>query len=484
MTVVQTLSGLTDVQPNWWPSPARSSVQLYGGLSADYATLYRTQPNVRVCVDFLARNIAQLGLHVFRRVSDTDRQRLADHPLAQLIKRPNPFTTRYRRISALMTDLGIYFNAYELKVSDPVTGRLALVRIPPRYMRPIGGLMPTSYELTVSGQRKVLAPDEVVHYRGDNPDNPLLGLSPLETLRRELAEEEARADDREHYWRNAARMEGIIERPANAPDWSNEARDQFAVDFAMRYAGSENAGKAPVLEDGMTYKATAFSAEQSQYVESRKLTREECTRAYHIPLPMAGILDHATFSNVKEQHKQLYQDCLGPWLVMLEEEHELQILPEFADIADLYLEFNIAEKLAGSFEDQASVLQQAVGRPWMAPNEARARINLPKMPGDADKLAVPVNLVIDDPSTGVPTQTDTAQARIADVQRRTLNRQRQVIAKRLRAGDPLGEAWDTARWNRELAADLGELGVSEPLAAAQQINAQHRALVEGEYADD
>jgi hypothetical protein len=200
---------------------------------------------------------------------------------------------------------------------------------------------------------------------------------------------------------------------------------------------------------------------------------------------MAGILDHATFSNVKEQHKQLYQDCLGPWLVMLEEEHELQILPEFVDIADLYLEFNIAEKLAGSFEDQATVLQQAVGRPWMAPNEARARINLPKMPGDADKLAVPVNLVIDDPSTGVPTQTDTAQARIADVQRRTLNRQRQVIAKRLRSGDATVEtAWDADRWDRELASDLGQLGVSEPLVVARQINAQHRALVEGEHADD
>ncbi len=482
MTVVQTMAGLKDVQPNWWPMPSRSGVQLYGGISADYATLYRTQPNVRICVDFIARNIAQLGLHVFRRVSDTDRQRATDHPMAQLIEHPNPFTTRYRRISALVTDLGIYFNAYELKVNDPATGKLALVRIPPRYIRPIGGLMPTAYELTVNGQKKTLDPSEVVHYRGDNPDNALEGLSPLETLRRELAEEEARADDREHYWRNAARIEGIIERPANAPDWSNEAREQFALDFAMRYAGGENVGKAPVLEDGMTYKTTQFSAEQSQYVDSRKLTREECARSYHIPLPMVGILDHATFTNIVEQRKMLYTDCLGPFLAMLEQEHELQILPEFNDIRDIYIEFNIAEKLSGSFEEQAAVLQQAVGRPWMSPNEARARANLPQMAGDADKLAVPVNLVIDDPATGVPVQTDTQQAQIANVQARTLNRQRQVIAKRLRAGGALSDAWDAVRWDRELVTDLVAVGVHEPLPVAQQINAQHRALLEGESA--
>jgi phage portal protein BeeE len=81
-------------------------------------------------VDFLARNVAQLGLHVFRRVSDTDRVRLTDHPLARLIARPNSWTTRYRLIEALMGDLGIYFNAYWMKIEKP-QGGMALLRVPP-----------------------------------------------------------------------------------------------------------------------------------------------------------------------------------------------------------------------------------------------------------------------------------------------------------------------------------------------------------------
>ena len=35
------------------------------------------------------------------------------------------------------------------------------------------------------------------------------------------------------------------------------------------------------------------------------------TRIYQIPLPMAGILDYATFSNIRENHKELYGRCLS-----------------------------------------------------------------------------------------------------------------------------------------------------------------------------
>jgi len=351
---------------------------------------------VRVCVDFLARNIAQLGLHVFRRVSDTDRQRLRDHPLAQLIGRPLPNVykvTRYRLIESLMADLGIYFNAYWLKVTT-MEGGMGLLRIPPVYVTVRGNLVPTSYEINWATAAPIKKkPEEIVHFRGHNADNAIFGLSPLETLRRVLAEEHAMGNYRENFWQNAARMSGIIERPVEAADWSAPARERFKAEFEALYAGDENSGKTAILEEGMSWKEASFNAQQSEYLGGRKLSREECARSYHIPLPMVGILDNATFSNIKDQHKQLYQDCMGPWLKMLEEDMELQLLPDFEDREGVYLEFNIREKLAGSFEEQAKSYQSAVGRPWMTANEARARQNLPSLDGDADQLVTPLNVL-------------------------------------------------------------------------------------------
>lgn len=143
----------------------------------------------------------------------------------------------------------------------------------------------------------------------------------------------------------------------------------------------------------MEWQEGSFNARESEYIGGRKLTREECARSYHIPLPMVGILDHATFSNIKEQHKNLYQDCLGPQLASIEADIQLQLLSEFGDDDGVYVEFNIAEKMQGSFDEQVATFQSAVGRPWMTANEARARTNLPAIEG-GDLLAIPLNLAL------------------------------------------------------------------------------------------
>jgi HK97 family phage portal protein len=220
-----------------------------------------------------------------------------------------------------------------------------------------------------------------------------MGLSPLETLRQLLAEDAAQTAYRQSYWKNSSRIEGVITRPKDAPKWNLDQKQAFREQWQTRYGGGSGAGATAVLEDGMQFQPVSFSARDSEFVPARKLTREEVAAAYHVPLPMVGILDHATFSNIKEQHKQLYQDCLGPWLQMIAEEIERQLLPDSEDSDRVYLEFNIQEKLKGSFEEQAASLYALVGRPIMTANEGRARLNLPRITDDAsaDALALPLN---------------------------------------------------------------------------------------------
>ena len=493
MAIVISEGMLTDASRNWSPSAhSFGRVQLYGAHNYTYARLYREQPNVRTCVDFLARNIAQLGLHVFRRQGETDRIRLRDHPLVQLVERPNPWTTRYRLIEGLVGDLGIYFNAYWLKVRNEE--RLNLVRIPPPLVTVRGDLVVKVYEVALGAKRLEVDPAEVVHFRGYSPESPLEGLSPMETLRRVLAEEQAMGQYREGFWASAARMAGVIERPAEAIEWSETARERFRAEFGALYTGENASGQTAILEEGMTWKEASFSAQESEYLAGRKLTREECARAYHIPLPMVGILDHATFSNIRDQHKQLYQDCMGPWLKMIEEEIELQILSEMDDRNGVYCEFNIQEKLAGSFEEQMQSLQTAVGRPWMTADEARARMNLPSLGGDADALVTPLNVLVggqaspsDSAPGGLATQlgltlrsaegsrTKEATGKIDPtlpalrdrhieqwrrVLVRTFERQRSVVMSRTpkKAGPAVIEdLWDARRWNAELQADYYRL---------------------------
>lgn len=470
-------------------------LQLATDYTADYAAIWKSQGAVRTVVDFLGRNIASLGLHQFRRVSDTDRERVTDSGLIRTINRPNAATTRYRLLDALVRDYGIYDRAYWLKMKNK-DGTNGLIRLPPSMVKPVGDswLWPEAFEFTGTKGKKVFTRDEIVHFRGYSPDGDLGGQPPIEALRRVLAEEYEAGRMRENMLRNGARVSGYLERPAGAPAWSEPAADRFRNSWRSQYSGNgPQSGGTPILEDGMKFVPASQTAEQLQYIEARKLTREEVAAAFFIPPTMVGVMDSATFSNIKEQHKHLYQDTLGPWLSMIAEELALQLTPDFDDSKDTYLEFNLAEKMRGSFEEQAAQIQTSVGGPWMTRNEARALSNLPAIEG-GDELIIPLNVTEGGQASPTDSAPDTGQLSGAAAGRKALGpgrtkaapepddgqraaavelfsdffkRQGSAVLSAIGSGD--SSWWDTERWNRELGQDiLGlALSVSSDLGAAQ-----------------
>lgn len=400
MPIVQSAGQLLVIERA--PAPMLSTnITLYGGSRADYREIYRTQPNVRTVVSFLARNIAQLPVHLYRRRADDDRERITDHDFVRALRQSNPLDrriTRFRLMQALVTDLAVYDVAYWAFVRA-AGARTALIRLPAHKVTPIGDnwLWPEGYELRGNRGTKTLPADSVVQFLGSlNLDDPRFGTSPIESLRRLLAEDEAAGVQREQFWNNGARIAGVIERPADAPAWSDPARDRFRSSWNDYGSTGGKAGGTPILEDGMTYKEASASARDSQYVEARKLTRQEVAAAYHIHPAFVGILDQTNFANMREQHRSLYQDTLGPWLQMAQQDLEAQVLPEYAgagELDDLYVEFNFAEKLRGSFEEQASALSSLVGRPILTANEARAIINRNRLE-EGDGLVTPLNVIV------------------------------------------------------------------------------------------
>lgn len=465
-----------------------TTIRLSDTFTADYAQLWRTQGAVRTTTSFLARTISDLGLHLYRRVSDTDRVRVTDHPIAQLISKPNPRTTPYRLMNALVHDLAIFDEAYWLKVKpNGAAGAQALVRLPSFQVTPKGEnwLWPEAFEFQGAKGKRVFDPDQVVYFHGYNPDGDLAGASPIEALRRVLSEEHEAGIMREQTLRNGARMSGYLKRPkqegAANSEWSPEARERFRRGWQNQYtANGAGAMGTPILEDGMDFVPASQTSEQLQYIESRKLTREEVAAAYFIPPPMVGIMDSATFSNITEQHKMLYQDTLGPWLTMISQELQLQLFADFEDTDGLYLEFNLAAKLAGSFEEQATVLSTAVGAPIMTRNEARGRQNLPAIEG-GDELVTPLNVLIGgqaSPRDSAPKAAIRPAVRVGEVKalgiknrapesyeeqtarvlKRFFNRQGAAVLSALGA-KAAGDWWDAARWDTELADDLYKLAV-------------------------
>lgn len=384
-------------------------VNLNREFSITFADIWRTQPAVRTVVGFIARQIAQLGLHVFERKSDTERDRVTVGPVAKVTSAPNPWTTQYDWVDAMVHDLCIYGNSFWAKIPAADGAPLWLVRLQPEQVTLEGNAWKAGsyiYKPLTGGDPVTLGDDQVLHLKTYNPTDPRVGLSPLETLRDVLAADKAAVDWYADFQRNHGRMSGIIERPADAPKWSDERRNAFTDEWKKLYAGAGKAGATAVLEDGMVFKPITSSPKDALFLDLRKLTTEQVAAAYHVPPSMVGLSDKGTsWASEREHSRMLFRDTLPPWMEQITQTLERQLLPDLGAPESLYLEFNLRAKLEGDFTEQAQAFQMQVGAPFLTRNEARARLNLKPVDG-GDELITPLNVATG--AVASPRDTDPA----------------------------------------------------------------------------
>jgi len=449
--------------------------------------LYRSQPHLRTVVSFRARNIAQLPLHVYRRVDDADRERVHDDPVARLLSRPNPVQTAYDLIFQTVVDYDLHDVAYWMICPDKNAPSLwSIWGIPPAWIAERKGSFGWGYDgITVqhpNGTRFELGREPTrdaawfVEFRGYTPGSPARPASPVEALKEILAEQIQAWSYRQQVWQRGGRVGAYLTRPAGAPEWSAEGRDRFMKEWREDWTSRRGAkaGGTPILEDGMQLQRIGFSAREDEWAEVAKLSLATVASVYHTNPTMVGVLDNANYSNVREFSRMLYTDTLGPTLAMIEQRLNTFIVPNLAEEPGLYCEFNLQAKLAGSFEEQAKILSTSVGAPWMTVNEARARMNLPAVEG-GDERIIPLNVMIGgQPSPQTPIPEDAYQApaittreaepvRIKSTPPEELNADAAAMFRRFfeEQAEPVLQAiaeskpwWDGEKWDAILAARM------------------------------
>lgn len=441
----------------------------YSGAGLDLmtpASLWRTQPHLRTVVSFIARNTAQLGLHTFERVNDTDRQRDHDSLLARLVRSPDGVLSPFDMIYALVGDLLLYDRAYWFVApnSDRPTGWI-MRRLPPSWVQPLDytPFEVNTWQVTM-GDEVVEVPNKFIFaFTGYNPVGYHKGSPTIETLKETLQEQVESAKYRGMVWKRGGRVSAVLERPIDAPRWSDKAREMFRADWYSKYTGNGSlVGGTPILEDGMKLNKIDFSAKDQQFVEAAKLSLTTVAAAFHVNPTMIGLNEGANYSNVREFRKMLYGDTLGPLLAQIESRINTFLLDKLEmDPARFYVEFNIAEKLQGNFEEQTSALQSATGAPWMTRNEARARQNLPAVEG-GDELITPLNVLVGGQASPTDSGSQNEVAETVDPPQapKAAVAVAEAHAKRVRASVKSSGKWDGDRWNRELIADLKKAGIS------------------------
>ena len=473
---------------------------IYGGdygvnvANMDAAQLYRTQPNLRAVISFLADNAAQVPIKVYERASDTDRPRVLDSPAALLLKSPNPDTTAFEFKRWMYSDLLLYERFLTLILPSKVTDSGWELRpIPAAWIQMYKGTSPFAPEAVVISANNSAGAIEVpaqnfILFHGYDPTDPMRQYSRISALKETLHEQIESNGFRRQMWHRGGRFNAYLTRPKDVEKWSDTAYERFLKTWKASWAGSEagDGGGMPILEDGMEIKTVQFNSRDAQWAEAVKLSREDCAAVYHVNPAMIWPGSGQTYASAKDNARALYNDCLAPTLMQATDRLNMVLLPRVGEPASHYLAYDITIKTEGTYEEKIQTLSAAVGAPFLSRNEARARLDLPAIEG-GDDLIVPLNVLtggLASPRDTDPTETrynasdeidikavpfqeieqkaverksvgkpDDAEAKkLADVYTAFFKRQSKTILSRL--GAKSAEWWDSERWNRELTADL------------------------------
>ena len=364
----------------------------------DAAQLYRTQPNLRAVVSFLADNAAQVPIKVYDRASDTDRPRVLDSPAALLLAHPNPDMTPFEFKRRMYSDLLLYERFLTLLIPSKETeSGWELRPIPAEWIRQYKGSTPFAPEaiiIGVPGNTPIEVPaDKFVLFHGYDPTDPMRQYSRIAALKETLYEQVESSKFRRQMWQKGGRFNAYITRPKDVAQWSDEAYERFKETWKSSWAGNgENAGGTPILEDGMEYKTVQFNSKDAQWAEAVKLSREDCAAVYHVNPAMIWPGSGQTYASAKDNARALYNDCLAPVLMQATDRINLVILPRVGEEKSHYVGYDITIKTEGTFEEKIATLSSAVGAPFLSRNEARARLDLPAIEG-GDELITPLNVL-------------------------------------------------------------------------------------------
>lgn len=357
--------------------------------------LWATQPHLRTVVDFRARNIAQLGMKLFRADAET-RERVRDSDVARVLRCPNQYMTGYELLYDLVASRALYDVAYWV-IIDGDSGK-EIHPFPASWVKPVVdnyfGAART-YRVQPPGMDAYveLSGGQVVEFRGWTPSPTMAPSSPVETLRLILEEQYSARKHRSQLWKRGPRVGAFVTRPRDAAQWDNTARRRF-MDMlrAFQSDAGEKAGGVPLLEDGMEMKRLSFTSADEQWSESVKLSLEAVAQVYQLNPAVVGSTDGTAYSSIRELHRAVFRTMLGADITAIEERITAFVLPLLGAGDDEYIRLNVEKMLRGSFEEQASVLSTSVGGPWMTRNEARALQDMAPM-DTGDDLIVPLNVI-------------------------------------------------------------------------------------------
>jgi len=367
-------------------------------MQRDAATLaregYEQNPIVHRCVRLIADNAAAVPIVLYRG-HGTARTRLVDHPLLNLLRRPNPLQSGNRLIQEFLSYYLISGNAFMERVGPD--GRAPVELWVPRSdrMKVIPGRfgLPRGYVFNLGGGEKRWPADEVtgespiLHFRTYHPTDDWYGLAPIAAAAYAVDQHNAASSWNFHMLKNGGRPSGafVFEPADGAAGLTEEQVAEIKAQIAEENAGAGNAGRHLLLQGGWKYQPLGLSAKDIDWSRGKELSALEIAQVYEVPAPLLHLQGTMTYANFREARLHLYEDAVLPLLKTMLAELNNWLTPRFGDDLSLAYDEDAISALAPRREAVWARVQAA---DFLTVNEKRDAVGFDPI-GGGDVLVAP-----------------------------------------------------------------------------------------------
>ena len=327
-----------------------------------------------------------------------DDMMVEEHPLLDLLKRPNPLQSSSEFFNSLFGFLLLSGNAYILKVGSEVGSPRELHLLRPDRIQIKGGgkPIPDRYEYIVNGRvQNVFDVDqdtgssEIKHIKLWNPLDDYYGCSPLQAAAEEVDQHNLSSKHNINLLNNGARPSGaVIFKPKDdqgfAVNLTESQRQQLLTDLNNRFVGSGNAGRPMLLEGDFDWKEMGLSPKDMDFINLKHMSATDIALCFGVPSQLVGVPDSQTYSNIAEARLALYEETIIPHLKLIQSDLNEWLVPMFSEELEFCYDIDgipaLAERKRKTYENITSAVNTGI----MTRNEAREIIGLSPVTGGDD----------------------------------------------------------------------------------------------------
>ncbi|MBJ2216420.1 phage portal protein [Pseudomonas sp. MF7453] len=318
------------------------------------------------CVRVLAES---MGMLPCRLLKQTGRVRLpaTGHRLYPLITMaPNSYMTAQEFWEMLVACLCLRGNFYAYKVKA-LGNVVELLPLNPDIATPkLKDDWTVEYKVNFKSGVQTLTQDEIWHVRLFTLDG-LNGLNPIAYARQALGLGQAMDAHAAKLFTNGAVTSGVLRTEQQLTD---EAFGRLKEDFQGQHMGVANAYKPMILEMGLDWKPISLNAQDTQFIESKKLTEAQICGLFRVPPHLVASMEKMTLNNIEHMGMSFVNYSLVPIMTRIEHRIQVGLLNE-KDRLTHYAKFNAGALMRGDLKGRYESYGKGIQWGILSPNDCR-----------------------------------------------------------------------------------------------------------------